>query len=293
MGTRAHVTWFGLLSWRADWAWFGEIGPNPTDTPRTMFNPADLQSDPVSTTNLFGVVSLMSAMIIVRITIWRPGEASQPRHSGEPVVGTGPVGSDRVEPGAADDTAQHSSDDDGVVGVAEDRYEIGDEIDRYSEVGQQQSKPNPDSGGRVLSAANRRIKRSTSGSSRSASRSNPPRGRTTISPTTRASHTSTKAATRPRTRSHQMEPVMTWPPGIQLPHPQAIVALHYDMAASTHVDESRMAQSTPRGCRASAAWTAEACSGEGSTSPHHLHHQLSVPFSDPASAGKLSSQARE
>jgi hypothetical protein len=28
---------------------------------------------------------------------WRPSEAAEPRHSSEPVVGTWPVGSDRVE----------------------------------------------------------------------------------------------------------------------------------------------------------------------------------------------------
>src|SRR4029453_14744090 len=79
-----------------------------------------------------------------------PGPRFWPRHSSEPVVATWPVGSDRVEPGAADNTAQHGNDNDGVVGVAEDRYEIGDEIDRNSKGGQQQAKPDPDSAGEGL-----------------------------------------------------------------------------------------------------------------------------------------------
>ena len=49
--------------------------------------------------------------------------------------------SDGIEPCTADDAAQYSGDDDGVVGITEDWHEVGDEIDGESEVGQQQSKP--------------------------------------------------------------------------------------------------------------------------------------------------------
>ena len=80
-------------------------------------------------------------------------EAGEACHGSEPVVGAWPMGSNRVESGATNDTAQHGGDDDGIVGVAEDRYEVGNKIDRNCEVGQQQSKPDANPRGSVLSAA--------------------------------------------------------------------------------------------------------------------------------------------
>ena len=49
---------------------FGDIGTSPIYTLQTVFNPADPHLVPVSTTNVFGVVSLVfwSVMIIVTVT---------------------------------------------------------------------------------------------------------------------------------------------------------------------------------------------------------------------------------
>ena len=49
---------------------FGDIGTSPIYTLQTVFNPADPHPVPVSTTNVFGVVSLVfwSVMIIVTVT---------------------------------------------------------------------------------------------------------------------------------------------------------------------------------------------------------------------------------
>lgn len=45
---------------------------------------------------------------------------------GEAVVSAGPVVADSAEAGAADDAAENEGNDDGVVGVAENRDEVGD-----------------------------------------------------------------------------------------------------------------------------------------------------------------------
>ena len=49
---------------------FGDIGTSPIYTMQTVFNPADPHPVPVSTDNVFGVVSLIfwSVMIIVTVT---------------------------------------------------------------------------------------------------------------------------------------------------------------------------------------------------------------------------------
>src|SRR6478752_9333623 len=49
---------------------FGDIGTSPIYTLQTVFNPADPHPVPVSTENVFGVVSLVfwSVMIIVTVT---------------------------------------------------------------------------------------------------------------------------------------------------------------------------------------------------------------------------------
>jgi KUP system potassium uptake protein len=49
---------------------FGDIGTSPIYTLQTVFNPADPHPVPVSTTNVFGVLSLVfwSVMIIVTVT---------------------------------------------------------------------------------------------------------------------------------------------------------------------------------------------------------------------------------
>ena len=49
---------------------FGDIGTSPIYTIQTVFNPADPHPVPISTANVFGVVSLVfwSVMIIVTLT---------------------------------------------------------------------------------------------------------------------------------------------------------------------------------------------------------------------------------
>lgn len=68
------------------------------------------------------------------------GEAAQ---GGEPVVGPGPLRSHSIEAGSAHDAAQGCGDDDGVVGVTEDRDEVRDQIDRHRQVSKQQTKADP------------------------------------------------------------------------------------------------------------------------------------------------------
>jgi hypothetical protein len=53
------------------------------------------------------------------------GRATQPQDSGEPVLGSRPMTSDRFQPGAAHDRAKDRRHDDGVVGVAQHRDEVG------------------------------------------------------------------------------------------------------------------------------------------------------------------------
>jgi hypothetical protein len=158
--------------------------------------------------------------------LWGGSEAGKADHGSESIVGAWPVGSDGVEAGAADDATQHGGDDDGVVGITEDGHEVRDEINGNSEIGQQQHKPDAHPMREGLSAASRRIRRSTSGSSLSASRMSPPRGRTRIRPATRASHASNKPVPTPSVRSHQKEPVMVPAPGMQVPHPKGRLAAH-------------------------------------------------------------------
>ena len=49
---------------------FGDIGTSPIYTIQTVFNPADPHPVPISTSNVFGVVSVIfwSVMIIVTVT---------------------------------------------------------------------------------------------------------------------------------------------------------------------------------------------------------------------------------
>ena len=63
----AHAS--GWLCHRLE-ARFGDIGTSPIYTLQTVFNPGDPHPVPVSTTNVFGVVSLIfwSVMIVVTIT---------------------------------------------------------------------------------------------------------------------------------------------------------------------------------------------------------------------------------
>jgi hypothetical protein len=55
------------------------------------------------------------------------------------------MGVHRVDAGTPHDAAYHGDDDDRVIGVADNRDDIGDEIDREGKVGEEQCEANPDS----------------------------------------------------------------------------------------------------------------------------------------------------
>lgn len=57
---------------------------------------------------------------------------------------------ERVGAGVAGNRAQDEGDHDGVVGVADDRHEVGDDVDRGGQVHQQQHQPDSDPGGHGL-----------------------------------------------------------------------------------------------------------------------------------------------
>ena len=63
---------------------FGDIGTSPIYTIQTVFNPADPHPVPISTDNVFGVVSLVfwSVMIIVTLTYVTPRDAREQRGRG-------------------------------------------------------------------------------------------------------------------------------------------------------------------------------------------------------------------
>jgi len=77
-------------------------------------------------------VSLRGALACAELD---PGQACE---CGEPVVGSGPVAPDQGSAGSADDRAQDEADDDRVVGVAEQRHEVGHEVDGDRQVGEEQ-----------------------------------------------------------------------------------------------------------------------------------------------------------
>jgi hypothetical protein len=68
----------------------------------------------------------------------RPCEAADGLES---LLGAGPVTGDRVRSGPADHRSQDERDEDRVVGVAEDRDEVGDQVDRHRQVGEQAPQP--------------------------------------------------------------------------------------------------------------------------------------------------------
>jgi hypothetical protein len=118
-----------------------------------------------------------------------------------PSTGSRPVAAYRVLAAVADDRAQHDGDHDGVVGVPDDRDEVGHQIDAGQQVGEQDPQAEPHSSRQLRSAASRLMSLSRSGNShgapRSASRSN--RLVATSSTAIRVSHTSTRPAAAPIT----------------------------------------------------------------------------------------------
>lgn len=72
----------------------------------------------------------------------RGGQSAEAACDVQAVVGAGPVACEGLRAGLADDRAQHQGDGDGVVGVAEHRDEVGDQVDGQGEVaGQQPQQP--------------------------------------------------------------------------------------------------------------------------------------------------------
>src|SRR5215475_8971531 len=65
-------------------------------------------------------------------------ESGQPGQGVEAAVGAGPVRADGLDPGPPYDAAQDERDDDRVVGIADDRQEVGDKVDRHGQVDHQQ-----------------------------------------------------------------------------------------------------------------------------------------------------------
>src|SRR4051812_1295864 len=61
------------------------------------------------------------------------------------MLGARPMPTNGFSAGALNDRAQNPADNDGIVGVAEDGNEIGDQIEGHGEISQEQPEPNPNS----------------------------------------------------------------------------------------------------------------------------------------------------
>src|SRR3990170_7343763 len=72
---------------------------------------------------------------------WVAGESREPPERGESLRRAGPVPADRVGAGTPDDRTQHRGDDDDVVGVADHRDEVGNQVEREGQVGEQEPEP--------------------------------------------------------------------------------------------------------------------------------------------------------
>src|SRR3954467_3375649 len=71
-------------------------------------------------------------------------QAGEPSQRSEAVVAARPMRAHGVETGVAHHAAQHDGDDDGVVGVAQHRNEVGNGVDRYRQIDQQQYQSHAD-----------------------------------------------------------------------------------------------------------------------------------------------------
>ena len=65
---------------------------------------------------------------------WESRDPAELGQEGEAVVAAGPVFTDDVGSSSTDHAAQDDADHDGVVGVAKNGDDVGDEIDRDGEV---------------------------------------------------------------------------------------------------------------------------------------------------------------
>jgi hypothetical protein len=72
------------------------------------------------------------------------GQAGDAAQGGETVAGSRPLAADRLDAGVAHGPAKDGGDDDGIVGIAQDRDEVGPQVEGECDVGQQQREPCPD-----------------------------------------------------------------------------------------------------------------------------------------------------
>src|SRR5215213_7339979 len=90
---------------------------------------------------------------------WAALEPSQAGESSEAVLGPRPMAGDDGSAGAAHDRAKHEGDDDRVVGVAEQRHEVGYEVDREREIAEHSQSRTRTARGTSESPANRPSRR--------------------------------------------------------------------------------------------------------------------------------------
>jgi hypothetical protein len=77
-------------------------------------------------------------------------DSAQAAEGIEPVVGSGPMVSNDVGPGAADGAAKHAADDDGVVGVAAHGDQVGHQVDRDDQIADEQQQVDADTSAKDL-----------------------------------------------------------------------------------------------------------------------------------------------
>ena len=75
-------------------------------------------------------------------------ETSKPAQGHEPVRAARPMPAQRFEPYFVDHSAQDGDGHNRVVGVAQDRDEVGNEVNGQGQVGHQQAQPDPDAAGK-------------------------------------------------------------------------------------------------------------------------------------------------
>ena len=135
-------------------------------------------------------------------------EAGQPVHDSESGGRAAPVLSKSGGAGSPYDRSQHQGHDDDVLGVAEHRNEVRNEIEWQGQVAQHESRPPAMPRGNELSAARARSSQTRSAPNRFASRRSIPRGRQIIRARTRTTQVRAIENPRPRTiRSTVMCPV--------------------------------------------------------------------------------------
>ncbi len=125
-------------------------------------------------------------------------EVGRPVHDSESGGRAAPVPSKSGGAGSPDDRSQHQGHDDDVLGVAEHRNEVRNEIEWQGQVAQHESQPPAMPRGNELSAARARSSQTKSAPNRFASRRSIPRGRQIIRARTRT--TQARAIENPRPR---------------------------------------------------------------------------------------------